>query len=195
MHQYQALTLDTLLKACIAYLDAHPDETCFMVGNIAGRDGVDASMASVKKMLDAVVEADRSLIRYNGLGMDGVPYYSLGPNATAILPAGGFAAYFRRRARRAVLEQLQAWLPILISVGALVVSVLAWQTPKSNDEAIQAVNARLDGLHKEQLQAMQALEVEQQRAQASAAELAQDVQALQAKVAKPPVQPKKKVRP
>lgn len=191
MRQYDAQALDSLLKACLTYLQEHPAETYFMAGNVAGRDGVDPNIAPVKKMLDSIVEADRSLVRYDGLGKDGVPYYSLGPNAASVMPKGGFAAYFRRREWLARAAQLQAWSPILISIGALVVSVLAWQIPKSNDEAIQVVNSKIDTLHKEQSKALEALRSEQEREQAAVTALAHDLEALKSKATAQPARPKK----
>ena len=66
MYQYQAHALDSLLQACLTYLQENPTETYFMVGNVAGRDGVDPNVAQVKKMLDSIVEADTSLVRDRG---------------------------------------------------------------------------------------------------------------------------------
>lgn len=191
MYQYQAHALDSLLKACLTYLEDHPTETYFMVGNVAGRNGVDPNIAQVKKMLDSIVEADRSLVRYDGLGTDGVPYYSLGPNASSVISKGGFAAYFQHRKWLAFVAQLQVWSPILISIGAFVVSVLVWQIPKSNDEAIQTVNAKIDTLHKEQSKAFEALKSEQERAQTVVSALALDIEALKSKAAEKPTGPKK----
>lgn len=89
------------------------------------------------------------------------------------------------------MAQLQVWSPILISIGAFVVSVLAWQIPKSNDEAIQTVNAKIDTLHKEQSKAFEALKSEQERAQTVVSALALDMEALKSKAAVKPTGSKK----
>jgi hypothetical protein len=191
MYQYQAHALDSLLKACLTYLQENPTETYFMVGNVAGRDGVDSNVAQVKKMLDSIVEADTSLVRYEGVGTDGVPYYSLGPNAASVISGGGFTAYFQHRKWLAFVAQLQVWSPILISIGAFVVSVLAWQIPKSNDEAIQTVNSKIDTLHREQSKALEALKSEQERTQAIVTVLGRDLEARKSKAAAKPKGPKK----
>lgn len=192
MYQYDAHELDSLLRACLTYLEEQPTETYFAVANIAGRDGVDANVDPVKKMLDSIVESDSALIRYNGLGLDGAPYYSLGPNAASVMSTGGFAAYFQRQKRLEFMAQIQSWSPIFISIGALIVSVLAWQIPNSNDEAIKSTNAKVDSQYKEQLKALRMIRSEQERARASVTTLAQDLETLKMSASKQPLRPKDK---
>jgi hypothetical protein len=146
---YTIQELDALLKACVSFTDDH-QEPYFMTGNIAGRGGVSPDIDSVRRMMDWVAEMDKGLLEYSGLGKDNVPYFRLGRDARRAIGNGGFKGYLRNRTRGERLERARLWAPICISVLALVVSILAWQTPKGSSGRIDDLGTQLNALRSDQ---------------------------------------------
>ena len=142
--------LDALIRACVSVTEQHGQY--FMTGNIAGREGVSAYIESVRRMMDWVAEADKGLLEYSGLGQDNVPYFRLGSDAKRIMNNGGFRWYLRNRNLRESLERVRLWAPISISLLALIVSILAWQTPKDTSNAIDDLTIELNRLRDDQEQ-------------------------------------------
>jgi hypothetical protein len=138
---YTIEDLDALITACIEFTDEHG--RYFMVGNIAGRSGVNSDLDAVRQMMDWVSETDKGILEYSGIGTEKVPYFRIGRNAKKILEEGGFKKYVSRRRRVEVLDQIRLWAPICISLLALVVSILAWRAPQGR-ERVDEVNKRLD---------------------------------------------------
>jgi len=147
---YTITELDALIHACVSFTDQH--ESYFMTGNIAGSDGVSADIDAVRRMMDWVAETDKGLLEYSGLGQDNVPYFRLGRDAKRIMNNGGFKRYLRNRTVRESLERVRMWAPICISLLAVIVSILAWQTPKGSSNKIDDLTTQLNGLRSDQEQ-------------------------------------------
>lgn len=180
MSQYTTTQLDSLLRACIAY-STENEERFFYTGNVTGREGVSPDGDKVAGMLDYLAELDKSILVDAGFGKDNIHYYCLGTNADSVMNNGGFEKFFRKKKNEHLLSQFQAWSPIFISVGALVVSALAWQIPKSNDAAIADVTTKIDSLRKEHSDTIQKLQGETEKLRAATSALAQQVQRISSK--------------
>lgn len=157
---YSTAELDALLGACVEYTDQHGQY--FATGNIAGRGTVRPEIEPVRRMLDWVAETDRGVLEYAGLGMDMVPYFRLGHDARQLVSEGGFRHYFRRRTTKRNLELARNWVPILISLVALVVSMLPTRAPEVQ-QSIDAVANRVSALEAHQVNVSSAVSVIQSR--------------------------------
>ena len=151
---YTIAELDALMTACVSFTDQH--EQYFTTGYIAGREGVNTDIDSVRRMMDWVVGTDKGLLEYSGLGKDDdVPYFRLGYDAKRMLKNGGFRTYVRDKTLRERLDYLRLWAPMCISLLAVIVSIFAWQTPKVSSSRLDELTIQLDRLRTDQ-QRMQA---------------------------------------
>jgi len=144
---YPFSQLDALLRASIAFADEHGPQ--FWAANLDLPD-LGADIPSVTRMLDWVAETDKGLIESLGFGFDNIRYFRLGHYARPLMEEGGFATYVRRKTRAERLERVRSWAPMVISLIAVTVSILSWQTPKGSskrldDLALQVNVLRSDG--------------------------------------------------
>jgi len=141
---YPISQLDALLKACVDFTDEHAET--FYTGNIAGREGVDTDIPSVLRMLEWVAETDKGLIEGLGFGLDNIRYFRLGHYGKQLLEEGGFATYVGRRTRAERLERVRSWAPVVISLIAVTVSILSWQTPKGSSKRLDDLASQVSVL-------------------------------------------------
>jgi hypothetical protein len=144
--------VDALLQACVEYRKDHG--LYFYAGNLAGRQGLSADAEQVKQLMDWIVETDDKLLAFKGFGDDNVSYYRLGRDAEEMLKGGGFGTYLTKKKRLAALSQASIWLPVVASIAAVVVSCLAWQAPKDDEQAMAKIAEKLGSLQT-QLEAQQ----------------------------------------
>ncbi len=114
---YTVEELDALISACIDFTGEGNED--FYVGNIAGRQGVNADAARAKRMMEWVVKMDTGLLEDRGFGKDDIQYFRLGLDARQMMRDGGFESYLRRRRKKEYSELSRLWLPITISLLSL----------------------------------------------------------------------------
>ena len=145
---YSIQELDAFMNAAIEFDDDHNEQ--FSASNISGRGGVPADGAATKRMAEWIAATDRGLIESLGMGNDDITYFRVGLDARSVMRGGGMGAYVARRTRAERLEKARLWIPIVISLVAITLSILTFIAPRSTDRKIDALRLRLDSLQAEQ---------------------------------------------
>lgn len=144
---YDPIRLDAFMKAAIEFSDTH--EAQFYAGNIAGRDGVDVDIETVKRMADWLAETDRGLLESLGFGKHDITYYRLGFDARHVMTHGGMVGYFRRRRRARQVEQFRTWVPICTAIVAVCFTALTYLRPTQADKERDALREQVATLRAE----------------------------------------------
>ena len=143
---YDATELDNIIKACLEFKKIAPQDH-FYVGNIGGRKNVPPSTdGMLLKKMKYISGLDIAVLEYLGLGKNDIQYFEIGPRAKKFLSEGGFKNYYEQLKKEALLKDLSKWLPILISLIALIVATLTWLYPVNSEDKIEKLEHRIEQL-------------------------------------------------
>ncbi len=138
---YDPSELDAFMNSAIEFDDVHHE--AFYAGNISGLGSVGADQEFVKRMAEWFAETDKGLIENLGVAPDNINYFRIGLDAKDVMKRGGMGPYLARRKRTERREKTRMWVPIFISVIAIVFTALNFFAPKRSDRKIEELDARL----------------------------------------------------
>jgi hypothetical protein len=146
---YATDQLDALLAACIEFTDQYDQ---YFNPTLIDCQRVGTDIDGVRRMMEWTAEMDKGILEYAGLGLHNIAYFRLGHHARRLVTEGGFKQYFRRKEMLGYLEQVKAWVPISVSLLALVVSVLSWRGRDNSAPRVDALSVRVSDLQVRQAQ-------------------------------------------